>query len=202
MNSPPAAGRDLLRRRDELAAGVVDEDVDLPEALERLFDERLDLILLTDVRREREAFPPERLDLLRHCGERLGPAPADRDERACVCQLERGSAADPGAAARDEGNATRIRLLIEDRSHGITTASLGRRPSRTSRTASAGTPVDLALGLLAVPGGMRGEDKPRRVGEACGRLLGQDVEGRTAEPPGAKGFRRVRSCRRGRRAPY
>lgn len=37
---------------------------------------------------------------------------------------------------------------------------------------------------------MRGEDKPRRIREACGRLLGEDVESRSAEPPGTKGLRK------------
>ena len=69
MSSPrqrrPRAGarrasrwRDLLRGRRELPAGVVDEDVDRPEALESGVDERVDLIGLADVGRHGEARVP------------------------------------------------------------------------------------------------------------------------------------------------
>jgi hypothetical protein len=38
VNGAPSLGRDLLSRREELTAGVVDEDVERAEALEDAVD--------------------------------------------------------------------------------------------------------------------------------------------------------------------
>src|SRR5205085_11089682 len=97
-----ALGRDVLRRRHVLAAGVVDERVDASVTLQHAVDERADLVLLADVAGDRVALPfAERNGLL----ERLEPAPGHDDGRAAGRELLRGCAAEPGAAARDDHDA-------------------------------------------------------------------------------------------------
>ena len=85
--------------RRELAAGVVDEDVDPPEALHRPLDEVLHVLWLADVGPNREAVAAElALDLL----ERPRPPSADGDLRARADELASNGASDAGSAARYE----------------------------------------------------------------------------------------------------
>ena len=108
-----AVGRDVLRRRRELAAGVVDQDVDLAPRRDHLLDERLDLLGLADVARRGEHAI---------AGGQLGDggvelvdgAAADRDPGAEPEQLARRRQPDPRAAAGDDRDLIGERAGRED----------------------------------------------------------------------------------------
>ncbi len=94
--------RDQLRRRRELTARVVDQNVDAAEPGEHFADERLDLRGLADVARQREAIAAELL--LR--GVELGlRATADRELRAEPAELRGSGEPDARAAAGDDRDA-------------------------------------------------------------------------------------------------
>ncbi len=89
-------GGDRLGRRQELAAGVVDEQVDLPVGGQDRVDHGLDLVLLADI--ARVGFD-QTVGVGGHgLAQRLGPAPADRDAGAATGQLQ-GRLAPQSAAA-------------------------------------------------------------------------------------------------------
>ena len=173
VHGAPALEGDLLGRRDELAAGVVDEDVDAAEALERGVDQRLDLLGLAHVGRHGEALGAERLHGRPRLLQRLRAAAADHHRRAVAGQRERGRAPDPGAAAGDE------------RDHGLFTAPSGSRPSSTARTESTGrvwqassaSALYQATCGVTIRRGQAGAGSLRRR-----RLHRDDVEGGAAEP--------------------
>src|SRR6185437_4578694 len=91
---------DVLGGRHVLAACVVHQRVDAAMTLEYAVDERLDLILLADVAGDRlaTAFRTQRNGVL----ERLEPPAADDHMRTKRSELNRGRAADPGSAARND----------------------------------------------------------------------------------------------------
>ena len=96
---PPAVRRDVLGRRDELAAGVVHEHVDAAEPLHARLDERVLHVVLADVALVHDAVgADQRARLL----QRLEPAPGDHDAEAVPVQGKRDRPADAGAAAGDD----------------------------------------------------------------------------------------------------
>jgi hypothetical protein len=105
VHRTPALERDLLSGGDELAAGVVDEHVDAPEAPERRLDQPLDLVGLADVGRDREALAARGLDLRADRVERLGPAAGHDEPSSVPREHERGRPADPRAASGDDRDA-------------------------------------------------------------------------------------------------
>ena len=83
VDRPPALGRDGLRRRDELAAGVVHEHVDPAEPVQDGVDQRGDLVGFADVGAgDRQDLSAGRRELGRDFREGLGPPAGDRDARA------------------------------------------------------------------------------------------------------------------------
>ena len=74
----PAVGRDLLGRRHELAAGVVDQHVDAAEPLQREVDQRVRHLGLADVAGQRQAVvladPPPAPPPAARAGARRSPA--------------------------------------------------------------------------------------------------------------------------------
>ena len=100
MHRAEALRRDVLGRRHVLAAGVVDEQVDLAVALEHGVDERLDLVLLADVAGAR--LDAAAVGLRGGLVERLLAPAADDHLGAERRQLERGGAAQARAASADD----------------------------------------------------------------------------------------------------
>ena len=94
---PPALRLDRLRGREVLAAGVVDEHVEPPAALEREGEDPLRVGVRADV-----AGHPRGAELRRRRLEHLGAPAADDDLRAAAPQLGRRGAPEPRAAAGDE----------------------------------------------------------------------------------------------------
>ena len=109
---PEALGRDVLRRREELATGVVHEQVDAPVTLEGPVHEGMNVLLLADV-------TDARLDagaLGTLCGLRqrlLAPA-AHHHARTEGGQLERGGAPESGPAAADDRHLALQQAGLED----------------------------------------------------------------------------------------
>ena len=89
-------GRDVLGGRHVLAAGVVDEQVDLAVALEHRVHERLDLVLLADV--AGVCLDAPAVGLRRGLLQRLLAPAADHHSRAERRQLERAGAPEPRAS--------------------------------------------------------------------------------------------------------
>ena len=102
LHRAPPLQRDLLGGRRELTARVVDEHVELAEALEGGTHDPLDLALLAQVGRQREALAAPGLDGSGRLLERLRAPPADRDASACSGQLERGRPPDAGPPSGHE----------------------------------------------------------------------------------------------------
>ena len=87
-----------------MSAGVVDEDVDAAEVLERLADHRCDLVVVADVDGKGERAGADRFDLCGGFFQWLGTASGDDDVGAGAGEIERGGAADAGAAAGHQGD--------------------------------------------------------------------------------------------------
>src|SRR5690606_24617190 len=88
------------------AAGVVDEDVDAAELVDRALDEPDDCFLVFDVGRHGEAAVAALLGDSRGRGfELVDGAAADDDAGAQLCELERGGIADAGRPAGDDRDA-------------------------------------------------------------------------------------------------
>ena len=87
---------------EELAAGIVDQQVDAPEPVKYLLDEREDLVLLTDVTSDRMdvTVRAERLGLV----QRLPAPAADDDMGAKRGKLQGDGAADARTSAGDDGH--------------------------------------------------------------------------------------------------
>ena len=97
-------------RADRGAAGVVDEDVDSPEALDRRADDRLRRVVGIDVDRQRDDAPGKTDRRLFERGETLG-APTDREDVVADARGALGQrAADPRGRSGDDHDACR-RLL-------------------------------------------------------------------------------------------
>ena len=94
-HGPEALRRDRLRRAQELAARVVDQQVELSVALEHAIDEPLDRLVVADVHRLGLRVAPRRLHLGDHLRQRLGAPPAADHGRAEPRQLERGRLPSP-----------------------------------------------------------------------------------------------------------
>jgi hypothetical protein len=98
----PPVRRDLLGRRQELPAGVVDQHVDAAEPLQRQVDQRVRHLRLADVAGQHRAVladPPS------HLLQRLRPAAGDHHPAAVAVQRQRRRPADAGAAAGDDRDA-------------------------------------------------------------------------------------------------
>src|SRR6185437_5314774 len=118
---PPAAGRDVLGRGGELAAGVVHEAVDPAEARHALLDQPGAHLRLADVAREHDAgVSDEASGLL----QRLGPAAGDHHAETVAVKGDRGRAADAGPAPRDDRGALHALNLPE--LGGLLSPSTGR----------------------------------------------------------------------------
>jgi hypothetical protein len=96
----PAFGREVLGAADEVAGGVVDEDVDVSEVFDGPFDELVDLIRIPDVDLHDERVEP-RVPQLRRSGFEVGRVPAaDDDAGAQRAEALGHGKANPRAAAR------------------------------------------------------------------------------------------------------
>ena len=98
----PAVVRDLRWQRRELAAGVVDEEVDPTELVVDALLQRVDLIGLPDVGRDGEAATSQRTDGDRGVLERLGGPAGHHQVGPVAGEGERRRPADAGAAAGHE----------------------------------------------------------------------------------------------------
>src|SRR5918994_5072237 len=102
----PPVDRKILGAADEIARGVVDEDVDVPEVLDGALDELVDLLGVAHV-----DLPGERIEagMTEFCRPRLEvrriPA-ADDDARAERTEAFRDGETDAGASAGDHGDTT------------------------------------------------------------------------------------------------
>jgi hypothetical protein len=85
-------------------AGVVVEDVDAAVGLEDRRGKRLDRIRVGDVERVGDGAAPGGLDLPRDRRRSLRVDVGDVQLRAVAGKRQRGRAADPGAAAGDDGD--------------------------------------------------------------------------------------------------
>ena len=158
-----ALRRDRLGRAQELAAGVVDQHVEPPVALEHAVEQRA----RPPRRRGCPSPPPRRcppsgLGLGDHLLERLGPPAAADHGRPEPRQLERRLAAEPGAGAGDDAD-----LPVEQ---------AGRKDSRALGAPSrrAGYPATRA----ARDEGPRRDEAARRAAARGPR--GRDGRGRAA----------------------
>ena len=95
---------DRLGRAEELAAGVVDEDVEPPVALEHAVEEGADRVLVADVELLVLEGARQARGQLGGLGERLGAAPAADHGGAEARQLERRLAAEAAAGAGDHAD--------------------------------------------------------------------------------------------------
>ncbi len=115
---PPALRHDQLGGAEELAAGVVDEQVELSAALEHLADHAPGIVALADVALD-DAHVPHgdsngRGDLLGGLREHVGAASGDRHRGAAARELERGGLTQAGSAACHECNLAREHPGRED----------------------------------------------------------------------------------------
>src|SRR5262249_47622637 len=101
-DGPPSTVADVTGPAGELPAGVVDQAVDRPEALERLLYQGVDLFRFADVRRHRQAWRPEGRDLRCRRLEVLRFAAGNDDIRAEAGERQRDGFADAAAAAGDQ----------------------------------------------------------------------------------------------------
>src|SRR3990172_3273862 len=98
----PAAVADFGGRRGELPPGVIDEDVNGAESLQRRLHERLDLRDFPDIRRYSERGGPQRFDLF-HCRVKsVRMAPGDDDIRAEAGEGQGRLLADAASTAGDQ----------------------------------------------------------------------------------------------------
>ena len=198
VDGAPALQRDLLRRREELAARVVDEDVDPSEALERPVDERSTSSgSRTSAGTARQASPSSSWTA------RGAPRPpADDDLRAGADELAR--PARPIPVPPPVTSATLPSLAsVASGERNVHSASVGLRPSSASRTGDRRPPVGLVLRRGAVPGCVRVDDQRRplrRGAPRCRRLDGEDVERGARELARVEARRARRRSRRARRA--
>ncbi len=87
-----------------VAAGVVDEDVDLAVVGMRGFDHGPNAAVIADVERERQCPPPERLDFSAECVERIDVSAGDDEVGAGACERPAHVLAKPAAGAGDDGD--------------------------------------------------------------------------------------------------
>ena len=97
---PESLRRDRLGRAQELAAGVVDEDVDSAVAIDHAIEHRVDRLVVADVHRLGLRRAAQRADGRRGFLDRLGAAPAADDGRSQAPELERGRPAKAGPGSR------------------------------------------------------------------------------------------------------
>jgi hypothetical protein len=102
---PEPLGTDRLGRSEELAAGVVDEQIEAPVTVEDGVDEGSDRVLVADVGDDGRRAPAESPDLLPGLLDRTFPAAAADDGRAEPRELQCGLAAEPGPGPGDEADA-------------------------------------------------------------------------------------------------
>ena len=95
---------DRIERQLAGGAGVIDEDVDAPEALYHLFDEARHIVGLGRIGSHGEHLGAEFPDFAGGFLQHLGAARANRDIDAFFCQSESDALADTFAAAGNCGN--------------------------------------------------------------------------------------------------
>jgi hypothetical protein len=107
-----ALGGDVLGGGEELAAGVVDEQVDPAVALQRLVDQTLHLIILADVASvgADASVGPQGGGL----DQRLGTAAGDNHLGTQRGELQRGHAAEPRSSAGDDRDLAVENAVAED----------------------------------------------------------------------------------------
>jgi hypothetical protein len=99
----PAVERDVLERRHELAAGIVDEAMDRRAGGKHVSDGRADLLFFADVAdMQRRRVVSGRVDLGGDSVELLAVAPDQRDECSERGKLVGGAAPDAAATAGDD----------------------------------------------------------------------------------------------------
>ena len=126
---PPLGGRDLVRTSSSAAsAGVVDQDVDAAEMIERLFDDRCGALVGGDVGCDAERT---RADTARHFSGAARIPHVHGDERPAFVQTRRGGAARPRGRTRDNRHATGEVSRSDIRRHRW--RSIRRSPRDTQR---------------------------------------------------------------------
>ena len=199
----PAA---IVEERPDLRpAGVVDEAVDAPEAVDDARRRGASASRADgDVGGERLGLAARLADPRRASGcRRVGAAlVVDRDRGALGGGLDRDLGADAAAAARDEDDAHRRAA----RRWACRGAALGRRSSRAGRPRSAGprgagrSPASTRVGVLEAAPADLAERQPHR-GEAAARSSPRSGCRRSRRPRPRPGRRcRARRAAAGRRA--
>ena len=117
MHCAPALSGDLLGRRGELAARVVDQCVDPAEPLERAVDQVAHCRVVPDVGGHRERPCTQRLDLRGGLLRRLTASAADHDIGAAAGQVERDGPPDAGAAAGHQRDCAAVDTLAQYLGH-------------------------------------------------------------------------------------
>ena len=102
----PSVGREILGAADEVARGVVDEDVDVPEVLDRALDELVDLLGVAHVDLDGQRIESGMTELCRSGLEVRRVPAADDDARAERTEALRDGETDARAATGDDGHAT------------------------------------------------------------------------------------------------
>ena len=113
----PAVRRQLLGLDDEVARGVVHEDVDPPETIYRRGDEGVHLLGVANVGRLPQRLPALALDQADGLVQRLRPPACDDDAGPEARELEREGAAEAAAPAGDERDLPFEGSLSEHRRH-------------------------------------------------------------------------------------
>jgi hypothetical protein len=112
----PALRGDQLGRTEELPAGVVDEQVQSPGALQRLADKPARVVGLADVADQRvNVAARDAGNLLGRLGEHVLAAPGDRHGCAATRELQRRRLAQSRAAARHQRRLPAKQSALEDR---------------------------------------------------------------------------------------
>ena len=107
-------GADRLGRAEELAAGVVDEDVEAAVALQQAVEEAADRLLLADVERLVLEGARQPGGELRGLGQRLLAPPAGDDGGAEARQLQRRLPPEAAAGAGDDADLPLEQTVSED----------------------------------------------------------------------------------------
>ncbi len=102
VNGAPPLARDVLGRRRELTAGVVDQNVDASEPLQGPIDQGGHLLFFANVRGHGERPSAQCLDLGDGLLEGLGPAAADHDVGSTPRHVQCDRAPYPGASTGDQ----------------------------------------------------------------------------------------------------
>ena len=172
----PSVDREILGGADEVARGVVDEDVDVPEVLDGALDQLVHLLGVADVDLNGQRIEPGMAELSRSRFEVCRVPAADDDARAERTEALRNGETDAGAAAGDDGNATLEHLRTKHEAIRLSQVA-GSRFADSRRLADGLPTADrdprcyhtAGLSTLWTPPSRQRTASPARPSRACSR---------------------------------